>query len=563
MHCSDEQLLAHLDGELSAFTRLRVERHLRSCWSCRTRLGACEQEIQKLTVAVDEWPFPAPEWHRDGRQRLNRGMQQIEGLSEKPRRRFAIPAFAAAAAMLLLCVSGWFVWSRRPAGPLHPAEVIAQVSRVEREIYVQPVQQTFSVEIAETRPVRKTIQAKLQIWSDRDNGRFASRFSGTAGALRHALWRPAAGTEFVYRPAVSPAVVQQGPHHEESGALESLADSGLDPAELEAAFLRWLESRSWNPISFASDISSWAATDGSIASAERLRAGDGTPLIRITAERKSRKMVALLTVEVDSDSYRPRLQTIRFETPERTIEFRLTATAIQPIRRSELNAAVFRPDAGVPREVRAGGQAVLPHSEAPTVPPPASPVAHLPAIDPRAMEAQFVLHQARACLGESVRISEDPAGSRIDRIGSDPDTYRSPLDLGYMLGALSDLRRDQPARAASTAALLHAWALHRLADEFPAAAIADLPTASWHMLASMLRDHTAGLRDERNGLGLQPSSNSSTRIGDRDWRGSTASLYESLANPNSRPSLQEFDRRLDGILRNFSAESRGRGAEPR
>src|SRR5689334_2182460 len=118
MHCSDEQLLAHLDGELPVFSRFRVERHLRSCWTCRTRLGACEQEIQKLTVSVDEWQFPTQEWSRDARRRLLRGMQRIEiSLAGGPRRRFAIPALATAAAVLL-CVSGWFFWSRRPARPL-------------------------------------------------------------------------------------------------------------------------------------------------------------------------------------------------------------------------------------------------------------------------------------------------------------------------------------------------------------------------------------------------------------------------------------------------------------
>ena len=563
MHCSDEQLLAHLDGELSTFSRLRVERHLRSCWSCRTRLGACEQEIQKLTVAVDEWPFPAPEWNRDARQRLGRRMQEVEGtLVRKPGPQFAIPALAAAA--LLLCASGWFLFSRRPSGPLRPGEVIAQVSRVEREIYIQPVQQTFSVEIAETRPLRKTIQAKLQIWSDRDNGRFASRFTETGGALRHALWRPSAATEFLYRPAVSPAVVQQSPHHEKTTELESLADHGLDPTELEAAFLRWLESRSWSPISFASDISSWTAADGSIASAERLRAGDGTQMIRITAERKSRKMIALLMVEVDSKSYRPRLQTIRLETPERTIEFRLTATDIQPIRRSDLSAAVFRPDAGGSREASALPP-VLPRPEAEAVAAHTLPPTPLPRIDPRAVEAQFLLHQAGACLGESVRIAEEPGGVRVDRIGNEPDSYRSPLDLGYMLGVLSDLRRGQPGRSDNqprTVALRHAWAMRRLAEDFPAGAIADLPPESWHLLESMLQDHTPGVRNEQDGLEL-PSSSSSASPADRGWRASAATLYEALKEPNPGFSVQEFERKLKNIMRDFSIESRGRGTDER
>lgn len=287
-------------------------------------------------------------------------------------------------------------------------------------------------------------------------------------------------------------------------------------------------------------------------------------MIRITAQRRSRKMVALLMVEVDSDSYRPRLQTIRFETPERTIEFRLTATAIQPILRSELSAAVFRPDAGVAREVRA--EPALPRPEASVHPPVTEPPVRLPAIDPRAVEAQFVLHQAGACLGESVRIAEEPPGVRVDRIGNEPDSYRSPLDLGYMLAVLSDLRRGQPARGDNqprTVALRHAWAMRRLAENFPAGAIADLPPASWHMLESMLRDHISGMRSERDGLELQPLSSSRAGPAEPGWRASATILHEALTQPNPEFSVQDFELRLNNILRDFSIESRGRGTHAR
>src|SRR5437660_10692567 len=152
MHCSDEQLLAHLDGELSVFTRHRVQRHLKSCWHCRTRFHACEQEIQRLTVAMDEWPFPPPEWNHGARQRLNWRLQEVEaGLSESPlrrNRRLLFP-FAAAATAMLLGFAGWLMWTGKVRPRLRAADVIAEVSRAERNLYMQPVQQTFSVEIAE------------------------------------------------------------------------------------------------------------------------------------------------------------------------------------------------------------------------------------------------------------------------------------------------------------------------------------------------------------------------------------------------------------------------------
>jgi hypothetical protein len=574
MHCSDEQLLAHLDGELSAFSSRRVQRHLKSCWRCRTRLNACEQQIQRLTVAVDQWPFPPPEWNRDAAQRLNRRLRECEsGFAPSPVRRirrFAVPLSAAAA--LLLCFSGWFLWTRGPRARLQPAEVIAQVSSVERTIYVQPVQQTFSVEIAEIRPARQTVNAKLQIWSDRDSGRFASRLSAPSGALKHALWRPSSDTEFVYRPAVTAEVLQQHPHREETMSLESLADYGLDPGELEGAFMHWLESRSWNPISFASDISRWAAEDGSLATAERMRGEDGTPMIRITAQRRSRKMVAVLTVEVDSSSYWPRLQAIRFETPERAIEFRLAATSIQPIRRTEMAASMFRPEPNVAGEVRTV-RPNLPRHEVPADPSTNERPADALAIDPRAVEAGFVLHQAGACLGESVRISEETGGTRVVRLDNEAASYRCELGLEYVLSALSDLRRGQPVRGDTaetrTVALRHAWAMRRLGEDFPARRIAGLPPYSWQMLETMLRDHTSAVRRELDGLGLQRSADSTSRPGNPGWRASTTVLFETLTHLNEllngdsaandpELSVAAIDHRLDDILSSFSVESRRR-----
>jgi hypothetical protein len=575
MHCSDDQLLAHLDGELSAFSRVRVSRHLKSCWHCRTRLNACEQEIQRLTVAVDEWPCPPPGWNRDAAQRLNRRLRAYDScLAPSPARRFAIPA--SGVAVLLLCLSGWFLWTRRPDARLRPAEVIAQVSSVERIIYVQPVRQTFSVEIAEIRPARQTVNAQLQIWSDHDSGRFASRLSAPGGALKHALWRPSSDTEFVYRPAVADEVLKQHPHREETMPLESLADYGLDPGELEGAFMHWLESRSWNPISFASDISRWAAEDGSLATAERMRGEDGTPMIRITAQRRSRKMVAVLTVEVNSSSYWPSLQAIRFETPERAIEFRLAATSIQPIRRTEMAAGLFRPEPSVAREIRTA-RPVLPRHEAPADPSPDERPPDALAIDPRAVEARFVLHQAGACLGESVRVSEETGGARVVRLDSEATGIRCELSLDFLLSALSDLRRGQPVRddtrGTRSLALRHAWALMRLGEDFPAGGIAGLPPSSWPLLDMMLRDHTSAIRRDLDSLGLQRGAASTSVPGNPGWRASAAALFETLAHLNEvldgnsdadDPvlSVTAINHRLDDILSGFSLESK-RQATPR
>jgi hypothetical protein len=573
MHCSDEQLLAHLDGELATFTNFRVRRHLRTCWRCRTRLAACESEVHKVTVSLDEWTFPAQQWTAEAKQRLNRRMQTYEsGYTESGFgrvRRFVFPVAATAA--VLIGIVGWLRWAGKTPQQLRPSEVIARISRAEQAIYVQPVHQTFSVEIAAVRPVRQSVKAKLQVWSDRETGRFASRFIEEGGALQHAIWRPSSGEEFVYRPAVSSKIQKQSPHREEAVALEALAEYGLAPAELEAAFLRWLERRSWNPISFASDMSTWTSEDGSTAAAQRMRGADGKPVLRITAQRKSHRMVAVVTMEVDSENYWPRLQTIRFETSESAVEFRLAATSIQPIRQAEMNADLFRPAPEAAAELHSPRLAA-PQPEAPAQPASLPPSENPVPIDPRAIEAQFVLHQAGACLGESVRISEESGWTRVDRLSGDPNSYSRQLDLSFVLNALAELRRDQPPaidHGARAVALRNAWAMRRLGEDFPALLGGGLSPSSREMLGKMLDDHAEAVRRELAVLGLAVPPGAKLTPGKLDWRRSAALLFDALANLNGSPdpagrsTLTGIGARLDEILTGFSLESSGRRGQAR
>ena len=250
------------------------ERHLRSCWQLphairRLRTGdseadRCGGRVAVPGAGVEPGRRPAAEPAHAGSRR--------QRLSER-RARSAVrhSCFRGGRRACCCACPGWFLWSRQARASAAPGRSHRPgLARGARHLRCSPCSRHFQWKSRRPVRLRKTVKAKLQIWSDRDNGRFASRFSETGGALRHALWRPSAR----YRIRVPPrgilrGVSKQAPHREETMALESLADYGLDPAELEAAFLHWLESRSWNPISFASDISSWTAADGSIASAER------------------------------------------------------------------------------------------------------------------------------------------------------------------------------------------------------------------------------------------------------------------------------------------------------
>ncbi|MGE5568956.1 MAG: anti-sigma factor family protein [Rhodospirillales bacterium] len=568
MHCSDEELLLHADGELSALTERRVKNHLKSCWRCRTRLSAYEAQIHRLTTEMDEWPFPPPEWTREAKQRLDQRLRDFEsGFSESPSPRF--PQWAvrgALAAALILCLAGGFLWLRQ-SRQLRPAEVIAHTTVLERTLYEQPVHQKFSVKISQIRPVAKAVSTQLEIWSDRGSGKFASRLSENSGSIKHALWRPSADAEFVYRPAVSQSVIRRSPHRETPVKLVSLADNGLELEQLEAGFMQWLESRSWTPISFASDISTWSAEDGTILRAERVHDERGSPLFRITAERKSRRIIAVLTVEVDSQNYWPRLQKLRFETSERAVEILLEATSIRPVRPAEIASVVYPPDL----TPATGATAAVPlRDEVAAFPAqPAPDDLDIQLASPE-IEAHYALHRAGACLGQAVRVSQDSDGTRIWKLagesGAQLEGFTTPLAIEHVLGALADLRETPPVAIPLQAddsqplavALRHAWAIERLALRFPSER--SMPARSRRLLALMLREHTEAARKAYSELGMPAAARAERLPGHSDWRQSASDLFASLARLQEilqvQPAgddLEQLGRTIDSRMQSIVA----------
>lgn len=581
MHCTDEELVAHLDGELPLRRSLRIGYHLSSCWRCRTRRAAYETEIQQLTVASDEWPFPDSGWQAERRRILGRGIEHVEADFSAERSRapvlwpVAIWSLTGGVA-ILVCVGLWLGTTRKGLVGLRAADVITRTARAENALYTQAVHQTFSVEIEEIGASRRRVTDELQVWSDWRTGRFATRLTGAGKVVKLALWRPAPGKEYMYRPALRAGVQETAPHRPRTAPLESLADYGLEPAQLEAAFLGWIETRAWNPISFASDISTWSSQDGALLRAETIGNQEGSALIRLTAQRTSRRVTAILSVDVESESFLPRLQTLRFETPGRAIEFRLRATNIRTLHTAEVLDAVFRPDVPIRVPVRA-----------PNLPRPYVDQATPPAITPesmaesesnaRALEARYVLHEAGACLGEPVRISEEPGGVRIVRMsgspGTWPETFVPAGDLGRILAALADLRRasppeqrlrDVPRATALQPALRQAWALKRLAEDFPAARTSTLPNPSWALLETMVRAHSTGLNRDLEALNIRSAS--IPEVGtSRPWRELALDIFQHLlqlreltgdkAESESARLKKEIAAEISGTAAAFSRES--------
>jgi hypothetical protein len=119
-HISDQELLLHADGELSAVRSSQIRDHLASCWSCRTRKAAFEQAIEDF-VRVHYLKFDAAIPPIDGSRALLRSrLAAAAATVQPPSRRY--PALAwAGAALLLIGLFAWFQITARTILNLNPA----------------------------------------------------------------------------------------------------------------------------------------------------------------------------------------------------------------------------------------------------------------------------------------------------------------------------------------------------------------------------------------------------------------------------------------------------------
>lgn len=121
-HLSQEQLLRHLDGELSRFTSWQTTAHLKSCWACQVELDHLKEEIASIVdaqsvVAGASMPPPLGPWPRL-EPRLNRARLEAVPVWEKMRRFSgrSLRTQLVYGALLALAGIGLLLWvSVRPA----------------------------------------------------------------------------------------------------------------------------------------------------------------------------------------------------------------------------------------------------------------------------------------------------------------------------------------------------------------------------------------------------------------------------------------------------------------
>jgi hypothetical protein len=195
-----------------------------------------------------------------------------------------------------------------------------------------------------------------------------------------------------------------------AGTIAEIADSGLDPEQITRAFVRWLQARPWEPISFAADVRSFADSTGVILRMERMASPSGRPLVRLTAERGNRGINIRIIMDLEPGTYRPLVQRIRFESGTQSLELQMTIERVEFFRPGQFQAGAFMPD--VPLRTRPS-RAALPDTFSQRREESVGPtLARLDASTQAAHEIEvlYTLHRLGACRVESLEVASAQTG---------------------------------------------------------------------------------------------------------------------------------------------------------
>ncbi|MBL8222301.1 MAG: hypothetical protein JNL62_23900, partial [Bryobacterales bacterium] len=122
-HCSDERLLAWLDGEQNLLAAAMTRRHLQSCWECRARMAQMETAALRVSEARGRTRYLPAERVEAARARVMRKME----LREQPSVSVLwkrVPAYGLFGGMCLAGAVGLYeAWKPAPVAEPRPVVV--------------------------------------------------------------------------------------------------------------------------------------------------------------------------------------------------------------------------------------------------------------------------------------------------------------------------------------------------------------------------------------------------------------------------------------------------------
>jgi hypothetical protein len=547
-HCSEEQLLLFADGELPDESAVSIESHLRVCRPCRIRLEEMKETLDAVgDAAAKAYPGPAQTARIRGNLLARiRERERRSAFSPKPTRRSAKWVYVAATAAMLILASTLTVV--RQLNRTNPQAVLEQARGAEAAFTASPlvVHQVVSVQMTQLRPVAHAISGKLELWSDKSGGHYASRWTDAGGAIRYASWKVSPRDSWEYGGDPTAAITRVGTAASAASGVFDVSESSL--AELQSAFVMWLRSRPWQPLEMSGNFATFVSPDGTTMRLERSAASDGSPILKLTAKRKLRSVNAEFALVVDAGTYRAKLQIMRFENGSGAVEIRLAMERSETVRPELLHPAVFEPTLPGVR------QATERPSRGAPGPLSRASAAQLDNLEVRVLSA---VHRAKACRTEIVGVRTNGTG-RLRVHGIVAEERRkfqleaslreipgsAAIDFDIQTGAIP--KRDRAATAqlpagAATALddmYIEALSLVRLAERFNRARAAALESESRKMLDAILADHvqalgaaTARVRGLLSPESAAPDGGENGRFADasgRDWNAECFSAFRKV-----------------------------------
>jgi len=155
-HCSDERLLAWLDGEQSFLSAAMTRRHLQSCWECRARVAQLEAAALQLSEARRRTRFLPEERVEAARARVMRKMELREQTSVSLLWK-RVPVYGLFGGICLAGVVGLYeAWKPAPVAEPRPVVVMKRAA--------PPAEAPLAVHVAPTkaRPAPPPVSAPVE-----------------------------------------------------------------------------------------------------------------------------------------------------------------------------------------------------------------------------------------------------------------------------------------------------------------------------------------------------------------------------------------------------------------
>jgi hypothetical protein len=420
-HYEEETLLAHIHGELSAADENELIEHLARCWLCRSRADELRREFQALADSVQRDLLMPRKRVWKAKAKLTEQIAQREADLQQPDQHKSMLnglswRWLGAAASVLICIGAALFWFLEENNTPGPAEVLARVELAEASYESGPIVfQRLHIEISQVEPQGESTASELETWSDPETARFTSRWVGLDGTLEYARWKGQGhdGTASYdwTRTGGTSARTRGG---SEFLSLLNLGEFGLATEELSRGFVSWLGSRPWRPVRLSENFRLLVDEQGTDLRLERVFV-DGREFFRVEARKNLKGRVAVVILDINSSTYEPQMLRVRYEVDGRISELRIRQSAIQVISTAALDASVFDPR--LPTEV--GAARVPGRLQLEALPRDLSAIRSSTAKPSRSemvaaeIRIHYAVHEAEACLRESVQVVEAETGGLI------------------------------------------------------------------------------------------------------------------------------------------------------